>query len=729
MPTRAQFYLAVKGHAAALAAILLMAILGYGFLLRAGHAPYSPFSDFVAHAIGSQTILYESVHHGHGLPWWRNDELSGTTGLTNPANAYLCPLNFLFFLKPPLEAIGPTLWLYFLVAGLVGYAAGCALEVGAWARLLIAAAMMFQFKLIVLAYAGWLVNFPGACLIPLLFAVILYAMRKPGLRATLLLGLSGGLCLCAGQFQILYYSVLLLVFLGALCAVVSMRGGESRAKTGTLITLIVGGVLAAGLSAFLLLPLALEASLISRGHSSYDFFLSGHALGLRHFLTFLHPEALGTPLNGSYPSAELWEDVAYFGVVPLALAVAGIVLGWRQELVRFLGAAFGLAVLVAWSSPLQRVLFEVMPAFRLFRLPMRFLFPASWFGIALAGLGLDEILRRWRGRIAPKRLALAAAALIALVAVEGSYYARRYITTVPHEGILPHSDYQRFFAGQPGVYRVVPLDRGAINYGWAAPMGLQLATGYESLNYLHYQAYSDLLRWGKLKAQGPRVWTDITMISRPDLLAALNARFLVSRRPVALPADMFFLAAKLKAQPVFEPYKGRSVSDLYIYEYRAALPRAFFVQRTIPADGPRAAVRLVEVTSLRGTAVVEAQAGPQTGRSNARDRVDIIEARGGFIDLRTASEAMRYLVISEVWHPGWSASLDGRNIPLFKTDVALMGASIPGGEHRLTLRFRPLGWRLGLGMTALSGVMIVTGFLLLTRPRQRSILNQACRLY
>jgi len=691
--------------AAALAAVLALAVLGYGFLLQPGRAPYSPFSDFLAGALPRATILYESLHAGRGLPFWRSDELSGTAALTNPLSAYTCPLSILFWFWAPLKAFGPTLWLVFLTAGVVAYFCGRALGVGTWSALFLAAAQMFNFKLIIAASVGWLPVFSGALTLPLLFVAVARAMERPGARGALWVALAGALALHSGHPQLFYYSVLFLGAYAGLRAVGWAQAGKRCVALQALATLAAGAALAAGLAGFLLVPLALEAGLVSRGQASYAFFLSGHGLTWRHMLTFLHPEALGNPLDGSYPAVELWEDVAYFGIVPLALAAVGAALTWRRPLTRLLSVALLASVALALRSPLQKLLFTVLPGFHLFRLPGRALFLTGWFGLALAGLGLDEILRRLRRRLPGPWAAAVAVLLIAAVAGDGSHYARRYFAMLPQERLLPDAGYRRFFAGQDHPHRIVPVERHLINYGWAAPMGLELATGFSSYNYSHYQAYCDVLRWGRSSPEGSRVWTDIQVIRRPDLLDALNVRFLVSSRELELPPGRFALAARLAEQPVFAYYRGLSRSDMYIYDNRLALPRAFFVGRAVLAGGPREALSLLQRTDLRGTAVVEANRAEAMSPAGPSDHLDLVEARAGRLVLRARTVGPRFLVASEVWHPGWRATIDSRPLALHKTDLALLGAWLPPGDHRLVLSFRPMGWELGLGLAALSAAI------------------------
>ncbi len=92
--------------------------------------------------------------------------------------------------------------------------------------------------------------------------------------------------------------------------------------------------------------------------------------------------------------------------------------------------------------------------------------------------------------------------------------------------------------------------------------------------------------------------------------------------------------------------------------------------------------------------------------------------------LRLKVEARRpsFLVLSEVYYPGWEATVDGKPAPLLKADYILRGIPVMPGEHSVELRFRPrtLIWGLAISALALTGL---AG--LFARPQ--SVLGSACR--
>jgi hypothetical protein len=68
---------------------------------------------------------------------------------------------------------------------------------------------------------------------------------------------------------------------------------------------------------------------------------------------------------------------------------------------------------------------------------------------------------------------------------------------------------------------------------------------------------------------------------------------------------------------------------------------------------------------------------------------------------------------------GWRATVDGRDLPIFPTDLALAGVIVPAGEHELKLAYRTPGLTLGAGLSLL-GVATVLGFLLTGSKRSHS---------
>lgn len=690
--------------------ILALAFVVYGFLWESGKVPYSPHSDMVAQGLALQEILHRSIEDGHGIPFWRSDQMSGSAVFTNPASLYLFPLHAPFLFLSPEKATGIAFWLQFVSGAVVLYLFGATLGLSPSARLVMAVAWLFCFKHIIGAYAGWLA-IPGFYIFPLLFCATAYALKQPGPRGVLFVAFTATLCFQGGQPQLFYYTVF---FCAAFVLIFLISKWKEVGRAGVVrrISVLAGGcILGMGVSAFSLLPQIAEFQLLSRRHLSFEQLLAGHSLGFRNLLTFFYPEAFGTPLDARYATQEVWEDIAYFGILPLLLAVAGSILGWRRQSTRLLLAGFLLSLMLALDTPVLRLFFETVPGYGLFRIPGRILFLTAFFGIGLAGIGMDEMRRRLadRGKDRPWH-AVITVILLSLISMEGAWYARRYLHMHPAEEVLPTPRYATLFAADKDVYRVAPATR-AINYGWAAHNRIQLIAGYDHLGYTHYHTYMDLLCTGELSEPQARGWTHFTGLKRFDMLAALNVKYLISDTPLNMPKDYFTFITQFSDEPFFHLYHGFSSGDLWIHRFDRMFPRAWFAKELAIAKNEAEELALLEKSDLFSTAIVRVDPGDELELSwgAGEGRVLILEARDGYLSLRTGTEGRRFLVISEVWHPGWQAEIDGESVPLFKTNYALQGVIVPPGEHAVILKFRPVHWKTGLVISSLSA----SGFLIL----------------
>ena len=72
------------------------------------------------------------------------------------------------------------------------------------------------------------------------------------------------------------------------------------------------------------------------------------------------------------------------------------------------------------------------------------------------------------------------------------------------------------------------------------------------------------------------------------------------------------------------------------------------------------------------------------------------------IRLEVQTAAPGYLVIGDLWYPGWNAYVNGARVPVLRAYTALRVVELPAGEHEVLMRYEPLSFRLGVGISLLS---------------------------
>lgn len=159
--------------------------------------------------------------------------------------------------------------------------------------------------------------------------------------------------------------------------------------------------------------------------------------------------------------------------------------------------------------------------------------------------------------------------------------------------------------------------------------------------------------------------------------------------------------------------------ELTIYQNRTPLPRAWLVHEVQVVDGVAQAQAALQATTFdpRQQAILDAdQPLPTLAPATAAEQVQLTRYGSNQLTVEVASSAPALLVFSELWYPGWQATVNGHTEVVRQANYALRAVAVPAGQSTVVLRFAPLSWRLGLAACGL-GVCLL--FILLIPWRLR----------
>jgi hypothetical protein len=76
------------------------------------------------------------------------------------------------------------------------------------------------------------------------------------------------------------------------------------------------------------------------------------------------------------------------------------------------------------------------------------------------------------------------------------------------------------------------------------------------------------------------------------------------------------------------------------------------------------------------------------------------------------AETPGYLVIADLWYPGWRAWLSGETLPVLRADYLFRAVEIPAGTHLVRMAYRPLWFYAGAGLSAVAwlGLIVFIGW-------------------
>ncbi|MBI4509183.1 MAG: YfhO family protein [Deltaproteobacteria bacterium] len=180
--------------------------------------------------------------------------------------------------------------------------------------------------------------------------------------------------------------------------------------------------------------------------------------------------------------------------------------------------------------------------------------------------------------------------------------------------------------------------------------------------------------------------------------------FVLLSRPRAALLDL--MGASLVITPQ-EPPSGWEVvardSMVTLARNPDAAPRAF-VPRGLTfaldaADSLAQLEQLAKSARLPDAAVVEAPIGvvPETSTGGEIRVVEYLPSR---VALESEMKEPGLVVLTDTYHPGWIATVDGDESAVYPVDHLFRGVAVPAGKHRVVMTFEPPSLDLGLSLSA-----------------------------
>ncbi|HYC21232.1 MAG TPA: YfhO family protein, partial [Candidatus Bathyarchaeia archaeon] len=150
--------------------------------------------------------------------------------------------------------------------------------------------------------------------------------------------------------------------------------------------------------------------------------------------------------------------------------------------------------------------------------------------------------------------------------------------------------------------------------------------------------------------------------------------------------------------------------------------RALAILRgTVPGDGFDPAIEALSEAPIAGLGAPAAtNESPRDGATpDDAGGVEVARYLADEVRLEAHARAPALLVTSDLDYPGWSATVDGRPVPVHVVNYAFRSVVVPAGDHPVVLSYRPGLGRAGLA-TSLASAVVLAGYGLASRRAQRT---------
>ena len=141
------------------------------------------------------------------------------------------------------------------------------------------------------------------------------------------------------------------------------------------------------------------------------------------------------------------------------------------------------------------------------------------------------------------------------------------------------------------------------------------------------------------------------------------------------------------------------------------LPRVRLVSEAKPSKDPR---RDIGRMFLKKTALVDRPLNLVSGSPGV---CAVEDERPGRLRIKASCPSRRLLVVSESYHSGWKASIDGQPADVLRANGDFLGCVVPPGDHQVVLDFQPDSLRCGRLLSCLGAGLILASFSIQTLAR------------
>ncbi len=732
----------------------------FGRALVAGKTLY--YDDLTFWFYPWKALLRHMAQQGHialWLPW----EFCGMPHQADIQRQLLYPPNAIFYLCDTGRAMVCFVAFHFVVAAwaMTAFLGACELPLAA----AVCGGVVYAFSAFLVMHASQLPMLASYAWIPAWLWASARCWARASWRSVVAGSLAVALLLYGGAPQLAFMALLVDTLFVWLWCLERFERRERKAERWRALAgcalMPLGGAL---LAAAQLVPMA---ELVAWSPRAADLPLAWSSMGTLTppmLATLLAPYALGNPHEGTWSGGYTFhEECCYVGLVPLVVMTAALV-DWRKHGVRawfalglgLLGMALALGnYFVVFGHPLHDAICRVFPLYARFRVPARWnavtMIAASYLaamGVTtlsryrpererrsfegwnplLASLSTAGVMATWLyvnsgfGQLASEGgtglvlLAVTAAVLLLLHttstrSVAGVVllcgvlcvdlvvnFAGRYIVfQAPPQPLttFPLLQTLREATASPHPQRVlshtsieVPTEFAT----WFPVYGIPNVQGSNPLFLRRYVDYLTYSQAGSLPSDDPMILQHngffVMYPIENDMTRMLDLRYEVTKEMQVRPAHEPFGMAWAAADYAVVPDRDRRLEQL----------------RSTGFD-PHARVLLNAAPAAPHTT------GPVTCDADCI----LYEADRIFFNIKMSRAG--YVVFSEIYYPGWEASIDGQGAEILCGDEIFRTVWVPQGTHRVEFRFQPRSLVIGLWVTCLTAALM--GAYPLWRRRRR----------
>lgn len=286
-----------------------------------------------------------------------------------------------------------------------------------------------------------------------------------------------------------------------------------------------------------------------------------------------------------------------------------------------------------------------------------------------------------------------------LVFTDLSRYFLKYNTFVRREIFYPVTTEFRYLqeAAKSDLFRTEYYGTAGVPMNIWEAYGLESASGYTSIYPKRYGEFVGIVNDDKINSHPGR----FVHIFRPQspLFDLLNIKYVLLNFSDCPDGNGNNIVCQVVSADKFKQVLLKD--NMAIYENSEVLPRFFFPTDYGVSTSDSDLADSLSDHAFNPRQLVLLEQDPLLPHPLGRGTIDIVEYSSTSITLDYTSDASSLLYIGNTYDPGWTAQIDGIDVPIYRANYSFSAVPVSPGDHTLTLTYTPPYLREGVWLSLL----------------------------
>lgn len=308
---------------------------------------------------------------------------------------------------------------------------------------------------------------------------------------------------------------------------------------------------------------------------------------------------------------------------------------------------------------------------------------------------------------------LAVLGIFVLLTAQYTYFNLKFNPFSPLEYVFPSHPILTYMQQSGGINRFSGTTAAYFNYNFSVNYRLYDIQGYDSMYPLRYGEYAASANTGEIPRSIPRsdATFDFATSYRDRAFNLIGVRYLMDKRDET--EGEWELSSTLYPENrygvVWQQDKWR------VIERKDALPRISLFSSFRKVTDKEEIIKTLYGPDFNYQKEIVLEEEPNLSIEDTNNKnLELVSYEPNKVIVNTQADKNQLLYLSDNYYPGWVATIDGQETPIYRANYSFRAIAVPAGNHQIVFAYQPQVVSIGLAITIVSSILLLSVLLVLT---------------